>query len=247
MRKFLLAAACAAVIITPACAKTESVDTAKREEIEQIVHDYILENPEIIEEALIKLSEKQRLEAESGQRAKIAANAGDLYAHPDDPFIGPADAEVTLVEFFDYRCGYCKRSVNWVQGLPEAYDNKVKVVFKEYPIFGGVSETAALATLAAHKQGKYFELHLALMNLKSNDDLTQASIDRLASEAGLDVVQLRIDMKSDEVKDQLAEMQDLGRTLGVDGTPGFFIGETYVAGADTPRIERILKDMVADS
>lgn len=241
----LMAVAMAAITLTPACADSGSATPAAqadREAVEKIVREYILENPEIIEEALVILTERERTAAAQRTKDVITANFDALYNNEGDPSIGPADAEITLVEFFDYRCGYCKRSIDWVQDLPAAYDGRVRVVFKELPIFGGISETAALAALAAGKQGKYNEFHIALMKLKSNDDLTDAKLDEIARSTGVDVKIMRADMRSLGLRQQLAEMKSLGRALGVDGTPGFFLGDTYVSGADTARIERLIGD-----
>lgn len=239
IRKPLFLAAATALALLPACAQPGA--TASKAEIEKIVRDYILENPGIIEEALIALSEQEQAAAAAAAEAAISANKDKLYSLASDYSIGPADAKVTLVEFFDYRCGYCKRSVDWVRALPEAYDGEVRVVFKELPIFGGISETAALAALAAGKQGKYWEMHAALMDLKSNDDLTELKIDELAAAAGINVARMRADMKSMAVQQQLAEMKALGTALGVDGTPGFFIGNQNIQGANIPAIEAAIE------
>jgi len=238
LRNPLLVLAAAAIALLPACAQP---DAASKAEIEKIVREYILENPEIIEDALIALGEKERAAKAAAAQAAISTNADKLYALDSDYSIGPADAKVTLVEFFDYRCGYCKRSVDWVRELPEAYDGEVRVVFKELPIFGGISETAALAALAAGKQGKYLELHMALMGLKSNDDLTEEAIDDLAQQAGINVARMRADMKSKAVQQQLADMKALGESLAVTGTPGFFIGDQHVEGANFPVLENAIK------
>ncbi len=245
IRKLTTLTAMAVLALTPACADSgSSVNTADREEIEQIVREYILEHPEVIEEALTLLVQRDRLAAEQAAQAAITENHDALYNNANDHFIGPADAEIVLVEFFDYRCGFCKRSVDWVQDLPGEYDGKVKVVFKELPIFGGISETAALAALAAGEQGKYFEYHLALMKLKSNDDLTESKLDEIANEIGIDAKKMRADMRSMDVQKQLAEMKSLARALNVDGTPGFFIGDRRFEGAYTEEIEAIISDML---
>lgn len=239
LRNPLLGLAIAAVALLPACAQP---DAASKAEIEKIVREYILENPEIIEDALIALGEKERAAQAAAAQAAISANASQLYSLDSDYSIGPADAKVTLVEFFDYRCGYCKRSVDWVRALPEVYDGEVRVVFKELPIFGGISETAALAALAAGKQGKYLELHIALMDIDSNDDLTEEAIDERAAAAGINVAKMRADMKSMAVQKQLADMKALGKALAVTGTPGFFIGDKHVEGANFPVLEQAIKD-----
>lgn len=240
LRKPMLVLASTALALLPACAQP-GAGGASKSEIEKIVHEYIVAHPEVIEEALIALSDREKAAKAAAAQAAIAENQKELYAHAGDYAIGPADAEITIVEFFDYRCGYCKRSVDWVTNLPKEYDGKVRVVYKEFPIFGGISETAALAALAAGKQGKYAEMHVALMNLKSNDDLTEQNIDRLAAAAGIDVAKMRADMKSKAVTQQLADMKALGDALSVTGTPGFFLGQTHIEGANIPAIESAIE------
>ena len=236
IRKLFTAAALTAIALTPACAQDSASSKMDRAEIEQIVREYIVENPQIIEDALVALGEQQRAEAASAAKKAIRSNKDKLYSLASDHSIGPADAEVTVVEFFDYRCGYCKRSVDMIQALPKEYDGKVRVVFKELPIFGGISETASLAALSAGKQGKYNAMHVALMDLKSNDDLTEKRIDSIAESIGVNVKKMRADMKSMEIQKQLSDMKDLGRTLDVGGTPGFFVGDTHIEGADTAKL-----------
>ncbi|WP_340692967.1 DsbA family protein [Hyphomonas sp.] len=241
IRKLFTAAALTAIALTPACAQDSSSGKMDRAEVEQIVREYITANPQIIEDALVALGEQQRAEAASAAKTAIKSNKDKLYSLASDHSIGPDDAEVTVVEFFDYRCGYCKRSVDMIQAMPKDYDGKVRVVFKELPIFGGISETASLAALSAGKQGKYNAMHVALMDLKSNDDLTEKRIDSIAESIGVNVQKMRADMKSMEIQKQLSDMKDLGRTLGVGGTPGFFVGETHIEGADTAKLIAAIK------
>lgn len=230
VRKSLAAFAITAVALTPACAESQATNTADKEAIEQIVRNYILENPEIIEEAIIKLNENQQAEAQNAQREAVMASKDKLYNTDSDYFIGAADAKVTVVEFFDYRCGYCKRSTDWIQELPEKYDGDVRVVFKELPILSPESEQAALAALAAGKQDKYNEMHRALMELPSNSGFKAADIDKVAKAVGVDVTKMRADMRSTDIQKQLADMKELGRELSVTGTPTFFIGDRPVPG-----------------
>jgi len=243
IRPLLATAAVALVAMTPACAESGKTPVSMdRAELESIIHEYIVTHPEVIEEAIIALNARDRAEAAAAAKEAISQNKDKLYSLDTDHFIGPADAEVTVVEFFDYRCGYCKRSLPFVQELPEEFDNKVRVVFKEYPIFGGISETAALAALAAGKQDKYYDMHAALMGLKSNDELTEAKIDEIAEDIGVDVRKMRADMQSVALKKQLDDMQRLGHALNLDGTPGFYIGDTAISGADEQGVKDAIKN-----
>ena len=225
-----------------ACADNSAPATADREAMEQVVREYILDNPEIIEEALIKLAAKQKAAASAEAQHAIASNFDAIYNNPGDYSIGPADAEITVVEFFDYRCGWCKRSTDWIQALPKEYDGKVRVVFKELPIFGGISETASLAALAAGKQDKYLEFHLALMDIKNNNDLTEAKLDEVAEDVGMNVQKMRADMKSMDIQRKLADSKQLARTLGVEATPSFFIGNEFIEGANRDRVNELIKE-----
>ncbi len=237
----LASLAVASIVLLPACAQ----GNRDQAEVESIVRNYILANPEIIEEALIALNEKEQRAKQESARAAIADHRDQLFFLETDYSIGPADAPVTVVEFFDYRCGFCRRSADWVLGLPEAYDGKVRVVFKELPIFRGISETAARAALAAGKQGKYVEMHQALMAVESNDQFTEELLDQAARDVGVDVARMRADMESAQIRQQLADMQRLGTALGLNATPGFFIGDTYIEGANTPAIERAIRDALS--
>lgn len=237
--------AASAIALTPACAQ-DGVDTASKEAIEKVVYDYIMENPEIIEEALYALQDKR----EAARTAQIAEKVADkreaLVSNPDDYFVGPADAPVTVVEFFDYRCGFCKRSASWAVGLSEKYDNKVRVVFKEYPILSAESEKAALAALAAGKQGKYVEMHMALMELDNGSGFGPEQIDAAAESIGVDVAKMRADMKSVEVQTAVANSKSLAREIGLDGTPNFIIGTNVVPGADIASVERYIEEALAE-
>ena len=245
-RLFSMAAAATAIALTPACAQSQ-VDAADKEAIEKIVYEYIMENPEIIEDALIALSEKRAAEEAELAMAAIADNQDALINNPDDFSVGPADAPVTVVEFFDYRCGFCKRSAEWATQLPEKYDNKVRVVFKEFPILSTESEKAAQAAIAAGKQGKYLEMHMALMELDNGSGFGPEAIDAAAESVGVDVAKMRADMKSIPVQKAVADAKSLARTLNITGTPNFIIGNEMVSGADTQRVEALIEAALAES
>lgn len=239
-RSLQFALAATAIALTPACAQN-SVDTADKEAVEQIVRAYILENPEIIEEALIALQAKQQQAEQARAQDAILANTDRLFNSQTAYSIGPDDAAVTVVEFFDYRCGFCKRTADWALGLPEQYDNKVRVVFKELPILSAESEQAALAAIAAGEQGKYAEMHQALMALDNSSGFDEAAINGAALEAGVDIERMRADMTSMEVQKAVADAKALARDLSISGTPNFIVGDQMVSGADVAAVQELIE------
>lgn len=245
-RTLSMALAATAIALTPACAQGQ-VDTADKKAVEKIVYEYIMENPEIIEEALIALSEKRDAEEAALAQAAIADNQDALIRNPADYSIGPDDAPVTVVEFFDYRCGFCKRSAEWATELPEQYDNQVRVVFKEFPILSTESEKAALAAIAAGKQGKYIEMHMALMELDNSSGFGSEQIDAAAESVGVDVTRMRADMKSIDVQKTVADAKSLARALNITGTPNFIVGTEMVSGADIQQVEAMIEAALAES
>ena len=245
-RTFSMALAATAIALTPACAQGQ-VDTADKEAVEKIVYEYIMENPEIIEEALVALSEKRDAEEAALALAAIADNQDALINNPADYSIGPADAPVTVIEFFDYRCGFCKRSAEWATELPAQYDNQVRVVFKEFPILSTESEKAALAAIAAGKQDKYIEMHMALMELDNGSGFGPEQIDAAAESVGVDVTRMRADMKSIDVQKTVADAKSLARSLNITGTPNFIVGTEMVSGADVQQVEAMIEAALAES
>ena len=245
-RTFSMALAATAIALTPACAQGQ-VDPADKKAVEKIVYEYIMENPEIIEEALIALSEKREAEEAALAMAAIADNQDALINNLADYSVGPADAPVTVVEFFDYRCGFCKRSAEWATELPAQYDNQVRVVFKEFPILSTESEKAALAAIAAGKQDKYIEMHMALMELDNGSGFGPEQIDAAAESVGVDVTRMRADMKSIDVQKTVADAKSLARTLNITGTPNFIVGSEMVSGADVQQVEAMIEAALADS
>ena len=245
-RLISFALAASAIALTPACAQSQ-VDASDKEAIEKIVADYIMENPEIIEDALIALNEKRAAEEAELARTAIAENQDALINYAGDYYVGPSDAPVTVVEFFDYRCGFCKRSAEWAVELPGRFDNKVRVVFKEFPILSPESERAALAAIAAGKQGKYVEMHMALMDLDNGSGFGPEQIDAAAESVGVDVSLMRADMKSIEVQKTVADAKSLARTLGISGTPNFIVGTEQVSGDATQKVEDLIEAALAES
>tara|TARA_Y100000052_G_scaffold27597_1_gene37225 strand:- start:12605 stop:13303 length:699 start_codon:yes stop_codon:yes gene_type:complete len=208
-----------------------------RDDIEKIVHAYIVENPDVIVEALRELDRRDQ-EAQA-ERAKIAYSS--MLDDERDFTLGPDDAPVTIVEFFDYQCGYCKRSVDWLMNKVDEHEGQVRVVFKEYPVLRDPSDFAAKAAIASIEQGKYLEFHQTLMK-KSN--LTEEIILATADEVGMDVDQLKETMASEETEKHLADNLAIGREGGIDGTPGFFINGEQIVGFNQPLLESVLKEQL---
>lgn len=233
--KRLLALTVALPLMVGACAQPASGEMSKKE-IEQIVKSYLMENPQVVEEALIEL-DRIRL-AEKLDDARDA-----LENDPRDIAMGPEDAKVTIVEFFDYNCGYCKQSTEWVRSTLKKYPDDVRVVFKELPILDSRSKTsrsAAIAALAAARQGKYPVMHFSLM---AESNLAPERVEALAKKAGLDIEMWKQDMKDDKFAEQLEDVMALARQMpDLTGTPYFVIGNETVAGANVARLEEILED-----
>jgi len=224
-----------AVLAFPACSQADPVSTTDKAAIESIVYDYLMENPEVIREALIALEAKQ--DAES-----IAAVKSAIYNEKRDVVVGPKNAKITIVEFFDYNCGYCKRSTNWLVKTIKENPNDVRVIFKELPMLDGrtkTSKTAAKAALAAARQDKYLEMHQGLMELRV---MTDDRIDETAKKVGIDVDLMRQDMSDPTIIQHVEDTLVLGQRLRpLTGTPFFMIGDEFYAGANIERLEEMLE------
>ena len=194
-------------------------------DVEKIVHEYILSNPDVIINAV---QDYQTSYARERRETALKDNHKDLYNDAGTPVLGNPNGDVTLVEFSDYNCGYCKKVFPMIAQLLEE-DKNLRVILKEFPILGPTSETASKWALAAHKQGKYLDYHRALMdnNKPINDDLLAA----VAAEVGLDVDQARRDVDSTDVMIQIERNRSLAMNMELRGTPAFIIGDEVLPGA----------------
>ncbi|MEQ8604577.1 MAG: DsbA family protein [Marivibrio sp.] len=224
-----LVATLAAPAAGPAVAQQPGgLSDAERTEIETLVRDYILNNPEIILEAVNRLQARQEAEEQARRQAALAQNADKLYADPRAPTHGPGDASITLVEFFDYQCGYCKQILPDMVKLAESRED-LKIVFKEFPILGPMSEVAARAALAAERQGAYFAYHRAVMGMRGQ--LTEQKLYDEAAALGLDVERLKADMGDPDIAAYLESNRQLAQQIGVTGTPALIVGDALIPGA----------------
>jgi protein-disulfide isomerase len=236
-----LALACLSAVATlgaPASAPADQPQVPA-DQVERIVRDYLLREPEIVYEALQELQRRQAEAAQARQRAAIVENQAELLEAPHTPIGGNPDGDVTLVEFFDYRCAYCRRVVSSMQALL-GEDRNLRVVFKDLPVLGPDSVRAARAALASRRQNGYVPFHFALM---TTDDLSMPGIRAVAESVGLDPDRLERDMASAEVSAAIDANYQLANELGIEGTPAFVIGEQLIPGAvDKARLEQLIRE-----
>lgn len=205
-----------------------SFTPTQQQEIERIVRDYLKAHPEVIIEAAKALEAKEQEAQQQRAKAAIEANRDKLLNDPDSPVMGNPKGDVTVVEFFDYQCPYCKKMAGPLNDAI-AKDGKLRVVLKEWPVLGPASVTAAKASLAAQKQGKYKEFHNAVMEAPGR--LSEAGIMATAEKVGLDMKRLKKDMEAPDVMEELKQNQALANAMQLEGTPAFIIGSQLAPGA----------------
>ena len=220
--------AVAPLVLTPAATAAAEFTPAQRQAIEEIIRDYLTKNPEVMLDALQAAEDKIKAESRDKAAAALATRRHEIFDDPDAPIAGNPRGDATLVEFFDYRCPYCKQVEPAIEALI-AEDRQLRFVYKEYPVLGRDSVTAARAALAAHKQGKYDAMHRALMGLKGQ--INDAAVFKLAGAVGLDVERLKRDMAAPDIDRMLKANVNLADALDLRGTPGWVIGDEIVPGA----------------
>ncbi len=226
LSRAVLAVLLAALACLPWTVREARADT--EQEVSAVIEYLRQKDPEIVLKAVQAWWDEQEQYRRQQQVGRIAANWEALARAEGDPAIGPEDADAVLVEFFDYRCGFCKRVLDDVMALAAA-DGRLRIVFKEFPILGPPSVVAARASLAADRQGKWTEFHVALMS--ASGALDEDRIMDIAAETGLDIAQLRADMESEAVTAVIERNHALAQTLGIRGTPAFLVKNAIVPGA----------------
>lgn len=238
--KFALSSITALSLLSvSSCAKASQsspVNTADREAIEKVIYQYLMKNPQIIREALIELQERE-------DRESILAVTKELQHDSRDFSIGPQNAKVTIVEFFDYNCTYCKKSAGWVQQTIEKNPTDIRFVFKELPILDRRTQTsrkAAIAALAAKRQNKYMEMHFALMQA---DGFSDVQINATAKKLGLTMRKFEKDLKDEKLQEHIEDNMYLAsRIPGLTGTPFFIINEKFIASGNTVALQGMVDD-----
>jgi protein-disulfide isomerase len=228
------AAATAALVAlsTAGPVSAQSFTGPQREEIEKIVKEYIIAHPEVLQEAMTELDKRQAEADAEKARATIKNNEQAIFDSPRQVTVGNPQGDVTLVEFFDYNCGYCKRALSDLVDLMKS-DSKLRVVLKEFPVLGPSSIEAAQVAVAVRMQDKtgkkYLEFHQKLLGGRGQADRARALA--VAKDVGLDMTRLEKDMASDEAKATFDENIKLAEALGMNGTPSYVIGSEVVVGA----------------
>lgn len=210
---------------------SSALSPAQKKQFESVIHDYLVNNPQVLVEVSQKLQQQQEQQMKSMEekaQQTIPKLAKDLFSASGSPVLGNAKGNVTIVEFFDYQCPHCKDMETVIDGLV-AKDKNIRVVFKEFPIFGNSSVYASKAALAANNQGKYKQFHKALMD--SSNPLTQDKVMAAAKKVGLDMKKLKADMDSAAVQQELDTNLKLAQDLGLLGTPAFVVGDTTKASS----------------
>ena len=211
----------------------------QQSEVRDLIRGYLLENPDVLVEALTLYQQRQRQQPTAYLRQVLEDNRPLLADDTQSPAIGNPVGDVVIVEFFDYRCGFC-RSIAQQLRQSLADDGMIRVVMKELPILGPESRTAARAALAAAKQGKYEEFHFALMKVPG--PYTPENLLKLAEAIGMDPDQMAKDVFDTAIDDELRRTFDLAKALQINGTPAFVIGDQVIPGAiDMTRMRALIE------
>ncbi len=232
-RAFLALTAAAALFILPVIPATQAADggnmsDAQKKEIGAVVREYLLNNPGILREMMAALDAKENREKAELQGKALKQNADNIFRDKRDVVLGNPAGDVTLVEFFDYNCGFCKRALGDLHALLET-DKNLRVVMKEFPILSAGSLGAARVSLGVAKQGKYMDFHSALMNARGQANEERALA--IAEKLGLDMKKLKADMNEKEVMGAITSAAVLARELGINGTPAYIIDGAIISGA----------------
>ena len=229
------------VCIGSVSAVEKSLSSEQQTEIQELIRQYIIEHPAVIIDSLRKLEEQEERESAERARKNLIGMRNQLVKDPSSPVGGNPNGDVTIVEFFDYRCGYCKRVGPTILKILKTNPD-VRYVFKELPILGPNSVTAARAALAAWRidPAKYQEFHFKLMG--SRGQLTELKVMDVADKSGLDIRALKVAMQAPDIQKTMEKNRQLANELKINGTPAFIVGDELVPGAvDFTSLQRLIK------
>lgn len=227
----LTATTFAALVLSPPAMAQQGFTSEQRSAIEAIIKDVLLKNPELVQEALVELEKRQQQSQVDSQKQVLVTESAAIFDSPKSAVAGNPKGDVTLVEFFDYNCGFCKRSLTDLQELIKL-DPKLKVVLKDFPVLGADSVEASRVAIAVKNQikgDKYWAFHVALMGTRGR--INGAKALEVAKDFGVNLDQARKDMESAETRSTIEETVVLGDRLGLTGTPAFVLADEIVFGA----------------
>jgi protein-disulfide isomerase len=220
------------VLATAEPARAQKFTDEQRREIGTIVRDYLMKNPEVLQEVIGELEKRQAVADADRHKAAISTHREALFNSKRQVNLGNPQGDVTLVEFFDYNCGYCKRALADMLELLKS-DQKLRFVLKEFPVLGPGSVEAAQVAVAVNMQDrtgkKYLEFHQKLLSGRGQIDKAKALA--AAKDVGLDMARIEKDLQSGEVKATLEESVKLAEALGINGTPSYVVGQSVIPGA----------------
>jgi protein-disulfide isomerase len=227
-----MAIAATMLLALPAVAPAQTFSADQRRQIEDIIKDYLVNHPEVMQDVMAAVDKKQQEAEAEKTRTTIKQNNATLFNSPHQVVLGNPQGNVTMVEFFDYNCAFCKRALPDMLTLLKT-DPDIKFVLKEFPVLGEGSVEAAHVAVAARMQDptgkKYIEFHQKLLGGRGPADKARALA--VAKDVGFDMTRLQKDMDSDEVKTTIDEDMKLADELGVSGTPSYVVGDEVVVGA----------------
>ncbi len=229
LKQLVASLAVAGLVVVNVTAQAADLSVGQKKQIQEVVRDYLVQNPDVVVQALQAYQQKEMDQAKKTiQKTQDSSPqyVDALFHQASDPVIGNPNGKISVVEFFDYQCPHCIEMTPVLEELIKT-NPEVKVIFKEFPIRGPVSDIASRAALAANQQGKYFELHKAIMETKVQP-LTEDAIYQMAQTVGLDVEKLKAAMKSEAVTQQVKANYKLAQQLQLLGTPAFFIAKSDV-------------------
>jgi protein-disulfide isomerase len=232
MTKILTGAGAAVLLMLARPVAADEFSAPQKSEIERIIREYLVSHPEVLQDAIAELDKRQAAAELEKTRAAVAGNSETLFNSSRQVVLGNPQGNVTMVEFFDYNCGFCKRAMADMLDLLKN-DPKLRIILKEFPVLGPGSMEAAKVAVAVRMQDKsgkkYLEFHQKLLGGRGQADKAHALA--VAKEVGMDMKRIDTDMASDEIKVSLEESLKLGETLGLNGTPSYVIGSDVVIGA----------------
>jgi protein-disulfide isomerase len=227
-----LAVAAASLLMGLAPVRADEFSKTQRGEIEHIVREYIISHPEVLQEAMMEFEKRQAAAEAARHQAGVQQYAKEIFTSPHQVALGNPQGNVTMVEFFDYNCGYCKRAMSDMLTLLKT-DPNLKIVLKEFPVLGPGSLEAAKVATAVRMQDKtgkkYLEFHQKLLGGRGQADKAHALA--VAKDVGMDIARIEKDIESPEVKASLDESMKIAEALGLNGTPSYVVGKDVVVGA----------------